>query len=165
MLTRLALMTAISLAVALPAAAQTPFGGLSPEGRARLAAAMARDESPAHTAAIQRARQRVLDLLSADELDSDAIADAQEQERRLVMQEHARAHERMRDAYEDLSASDRKAFAAAVRLRQQRISAELARTKDRMQQIDQLMEYQMRRLAQARARQRQQGARQASQDQ
>lgn len=167
MLSRKLTALGIACALAVPAAAQTPFGGLSPEGRARLAAAMASDETPAHSAAVARARARVLELLAADKLDIDAIEEAQREERRLVLQEHARAHARMRDAYEDLSASDRKAFAAAVRLREQRIRAQMAAAKDRMEALDRLMDYQMQRVAEMRARQRaqQQRARQVADEQ
>ena len=154
MLSRLILAAALAAAFGGAAAAQTPFGGLSPEGRAILAEAMAREDVPAHNAAIMRARTRVLELLAASELDIDEIEEAQEEERRLVMREHARAHARMRDAYEQLSASDRKAFAAAVALREARMRAQMAQAKDRMERIDRLMEYQMRRVAEMRARER-----------
>lgn len=155
---------ALALGTAVPAASQTPFGGLSPEGRARLAAAMAREEQPALNAAIMKARAKVLDLLSAEELDADAIADAQKEERRLVMQEHARAHARMLDAYKGLSAGDRQAFAAAVKMREARIRMEMSRARDRMEKLDQLMEYQAQRMAQIRAQQRRGASQQVSED-
>lgn len=167
MLSRTLLAVCLVCALAAPVAAQQPFGGLSPEGRARLAQAMASDDSPASSAAIAKARSRVLDLLAADRLDIDAIAEAQREERRLVMQEHARAHARMREAYEDLSASDRQAFASAVRMREQRMRAQMAAAKNRMEALDRLMDYQMERVAEMRARQRaqQQRARQVADEQ
>ncbi|MBZ6377489.1 hypothetical protein B5C34_04670 [Pacificimonas flava] len=159
---------AVALCIAAPAAAQQqPFGGLSPEGRARLAGAMSAEPSPGYSAKVAQARSRVLDLLGADDLDIDEIAEAQQQERELVMKEHARAHARMRDAYEDLSASDRKAFAQALKLREQRLRAQMAQAKDRMEAIDRLMRYQAQRVAeiQQQQRARARAARQVSEQQ
>ena len=166
MLKRFLIPAAALVAAAAPVAAQqTPFGGLTPQGRAILAEAMSTKSSPATAAAIARARGRVLELLAAERLDLEAIDDAQREERRLVLQEHAQAHARMRAAYQKLSTSDRQAFANAIRLREARMRAEMAAAQNRMNELDRLMDYQMRRVAEIRARQQQQsGARTVSQD-
>jgi hypothetical protein len=154
-----------ALAFAAPASAQQqPFQGLSPEGHQRLAAAMSAEASPGYSESVARARAKVLELLSAETLDLEEIAEAQAEERRLVMREHARAHARMRQAYGDLSLADRRAFAQALQMREQRLRAQMAAAKDRMDMIDRLMRYRAERVAQARQQQRGNAARQVSEE-
>ncbi|MBV7257291.1 hypothetical protein KCG44_10900 [Pacificimonas sp. WHA3] len=154
MKTHLIFAALIGLAIGAPAAAQQPFGGLSEEGRAILAAAMTRQHAPGHDQAVSRARARVLQLLSAEELDVNAIAEAQRAERTLVMRDHARAHERMLTAYEKLSSSDRRAFAAALAYREARVRQQMERARNRMELLDRMMVRQQRNLENMRSGQR-----------
>ncbi len=146
----------IALGVAASAQAQQPFGGLSQEGRAILAEAMTKQDVPGHDEDVRRARLKVLQLLSAEKLDIDEIAEAQERERELVMKDHARAQSRMRDAYEKLSREDRQAFAAAMAYREARVRQRMELAKDRMQMLDRMM------ASQRRAAERRAGARNVS---
>ncbi|MGB3721400.1 MAG: hypothetical protein WA979_01105 [Pacificimonas sp.] len=132
------------LTVTGTAAAQQPFGGLSQEGRSILAEAMTKQDAPGHDEDVRRARLKVLRLLSAEKLDIDEIAEAQERERELVMKDHARAQSRMRDAYEQLSRQDRQAFASAMALREARVRQRMKLAKDRMHMLDRMMAQQQR---------------------
>ncbi|MHB9880446.1 hypothetical protein ACSMXM_12425 [Pacificimonas sp. ICDLI1SI03] len=133
------LAAAMVIGLASGTAAQQPFGGLSAEGRATLAAAMAKEEIPGHDEEVRAARTKILSLLAADELDLDAIEDAQKAERQLVMQDYARAAARMRAAYADLSVADRKAFATMMAMRERRMQQRMKLAKDRMERFDRMM--------------------------
>ncbi|MEO0499723.1 MAG: hypothetical protein AAF205_04085 [Pseudomonadota bacterium] len=138
-MSRFALPALFAAAASAPVAAQQPFGGLSLEGRQALAAAMVKESVPGHDEAVRRARMRVLELLAADELDLDAIAEAQATERQLVQRDHARAQARMRDAYAELSREDRQAFAAAMATREARIRRRMQLAQDRVEMLDTIM--------------------------
>ncbi|MFN3371612.1 MAG: periplasmic heavy metal sensor [Sphingomonadaceae bacterium] len=89
------------------------FGNVSPEGRKVLVEAMRMSKED--RAAIIAQRDRINELLAADRLDVAALRRAMEAERRLVDHHHARRQAAMLDAFQKLSAEDRKAFAADAR--------------------------------------------------
>lgn len=127
--------TALAVLVAAPAAAgqnHWAFEGVSHQGRHLLAEAMAQTTDTEHGAAIRAARTRMLEILMAPTLDLAALARAQAEERKLVMQEHARAQARMRVAYQHLSDADRRAFAENMREREQKVAERMGRARERM---------------------------------
>ncbi len=107
------------------------FAGMSPEGMAIMGKAMKRDRS--NTADIMKARRHVLELISAERIDIDAIRRAQAVERKLVMEKHARAQEKMLRAYQQLSLEDRRVFAEGMRLREERMLRYMQNARERME--------------------------------
>ncbi|MBS3960608.1 MAG: hypothetical protein KGZ61_02055 [Sandarakinorhabdus sp.] len=88
---------------------------MTPEGRQIMRDAMRKGHDPAQRAAIQEARNRVMTIVSADRLDVGALRSAMEAERRLADQRHARRQANMVEAFQKLSAEDRRAFVADAR--------------------------------------------------
>ncbi len=113
---------------------KAPFEGMSPQGAAVIAEAMQAQRIPSNAEEVRRARQKVLDLISAEKLDIDAIRKAQAEERSLAIKEHARAQEQMLKAYQRLSLQDRRAFAAGMRVQEERMMQHLARARERMKE-------------------------------
>ena len=111
---------------------KAPFADMSPQGAAIIAQAMQAQRIPSNAEEVRRARQKVLDLISAEKLDLDAIRRAQAEERALAIKEHARAQEKMLKAYQRLSLQDRRAFAEGMREQEERMMQHLARARERM---------------------------------
>lgn len=127
---------------------KAPFADMSPQGAAIIADAMRQERIPTNAEEVRRARQRVLDLISAEKLDMDAIRKAQAQERAIAIKEHARAQEKMLKAYQRLSLSDRRAFAEGMHEQEERMMQHLARARERMKYVEErqkLDQEQMRR--------------------
>lgn len=117
-----ALMLALAL-FAAPVAAQMPahegggraamlMQGVSPQGQKILRDARRASADPASWGQIRAARDKVQALLAADRLDVPALKKAMEEESRIVEAGHARRRAGMLEAFQKLSAADRKAFAA-----------------------------------------------------
>jgi uncharacterized membrane protein len=111
---------------------KAPFADMSPQGAAIIAEAMQAQRIPSNAEEVRNARQKVLDLISAEKLDIDAIRKAQAEERSLAIKEHARAQEKMLKAYQRLSLQDRRAFAEGMRAQEERMMQHLARARERM---------------------------------
>jgi uncharacterized membrane protein len=119
------LLLATALLLAAPALAQSPpppdpqarayrfqrgdLASVSPEGRRILAQAIR--GSREDRAAVMAARDRINQLAAADQLDVAALRRAMAEERRLVDAQHARRQAALLEAFQKLSAADRKAFA------------------------------------------------------
>ncbi len=114
---------------------KTIFVDMSPEGANIIAEAIKAPQIPSNVEEVRRARQRVLDLISAESLDIAAIRKAQSEERSLAIKEHARSQEKMLKAYQRLSLSDRRAFARGMREREERIKKHMDRARDQMQHL------------------------------
>ncbi|WBX83855.1 hypothetical protein [Sphingosinicella microcystinivorans] len=113
---------------------KAPFTDMSPQGAAIIAEAMQAQRIPSNAEEVRKARQKVLDLISAEKLDIEAIRKAQAEERALAIKEHARAQEKMLKAYQRLSVQDRRAFAAGMREQEERMMQHLARARERMKE-------------------------------
>ncbi|WP_374598791.1 hypothetical protein [Sphingosinicella sp.] len=111
---------------------KAPFADMSPQGAAIIAEAMQAQRIPSNAEEVRKARQKVLDLISAERLDIEAIRRAQAEERALAIKEHARAQEKMLKAYQRLSLQDRRAFAEGMREQEERMMQHLARARERM---------------------------------
>ena len=165
---------ALALAIAAPAFAQTPpappahpepkrdviihrmspgmksfhhmdrFEGMSAEGRAALREAMKPRHSPQDREAVRAARQRVLDLIAAERLDVAAVRRAQAAERELVVKQHERQQEAMLAAYQKLSLADRKAFAAGMRDREERMLESIKKARERIDEMEKRMRERMK---------------------
>jgi len=94
---------------------QRGMQSMSPEGQAIMQDAMRKGHDPAQRGALQDARNKVMTIVSADTLDVRALRSAMEAERKLVDQQHARRQANMLDAFQKLSATDRKAFVTDAR--------------------------------------------------
>lgn len=113
---------------------KAPFTDMSPQGAAIIAEAMQAQRIPSNAEEVRKARQKVLDLISAEKLDIEAIRRAQAEERALAIKEHARAQEKMLKAYQRLSVQDRRAFAEGMRAQEERMMQHLARARERMKE-------------------------------
>lgn len=113
---------------------KAPFADMSPQGAAIIADAMQAQRIPSNAEEVRKARQKVLDLISAERLDIEAIRRAQAEERALAIKEHARAQEKMLKAYQRLSLQDRRAFAEGMRAQEERMMQHLARARERMKE-------------------------------
>lgn len=118
---------------------KAPFADMSPQGMALIGEAMKRERIPANAEEVRKARQRVLELLSAERLDIGAIRRAQAEERAVAITEHALAQEKMLKAYQQLSVEDRRAFAEGMRMQEERMTKHMARARERMQQVQEQM--------------------------
>ncbi|MBB4631863.1 hypothetical protein [Sphingosinicella soli] len=116
---------------------KAPFAEMSPQGAAIIAQALQAQRIPSNAEEVRKARQKVLDLISAERLDIDAIRKAQAEERALAIKEHARAQEKMLKAYQRLSLQDRRAFANGMRAQEERMIQHLARARERMKDAQQ----------------------------
>ncbi len=97
------------------------FPGVSPEGKKILLDAMRDPNAKPQREELKAARERVATILSADNLDVNALRRAMDQERKLVDDGQKARQDRMIAAYQKLSAADRKAFAADARQMRDRI--------------------------------------------
>lgn len=125
---------------------KAPFADMSPQGMAIISEAMKRERIPANAREVARARQRVLDLLTQPRLDLDAIRKAQAEERKLAIQEHAVAQDRMLRAYRQLSLEDRRAFAEGMREQETRMLQHMERARERMRQMEERMQRDVERV-------------------
>ena len=94
-----------------------PFAGMSEAGRRTMMAAMwpggAADKADHDR--VRASRDRMLDLLSADRLDTAALRRAMDDEREAANAMRARRQAAMLQAVQSLSVADRKAFVADAR--------------------------------------------------
>ena len=116
------------------------FAGLSLQGQAIMREAVRQRRSPKEAEALRAARQRVLALIAADRLDIAAIRRAQAEERRIVMEGHARQQEALLDAYRKLSPADRKAFAEGMRRREARMDEHVRTMRSRIERMNRIEE-------------------------
>ena len=109
------------------------FGNMSPEGQRTMTEAMraARpaDRDAAHDA-VRAARDRMMALLSADRLDVAALKRSMDAERESVNAMKVRQQTAMLEAFQRLSAADRKAFVAGARSMRQRIEQKMGDRRD-----------------------------------
>lgn len=120
------------------------FEGMSAEGRAILRDAMKPKHNPQDREAVRAARQRVLNLLTAERLDVAAVRRAQAAERELVVKQHERQQEAMLAAYQKLSQADRKAFASSMRDREERMLESLKKARERIDEMEKRMRERMK---------------------
>ena len=107
------------------------FAKLSPEGRETMRAAMKVDRTP-DRAAIEAARNRMLDVLAADRLDVAALRSAMAAER-AAAETRGEAHQAaMLAAFQKLSAADRKAFATSMRDMHVKMEGRMKEIRERM---------------------------------
>lgn len=97
------------------------FAGMSPEGRRVMSAAMLGTDSEPMVEAARAARERVLQALEADPLDPQALGDAMRAEDDIYIAQLNQRRQRLLVAYGQLSAADRKAYAAASRAERRRM--------------------------------------------
>lgn len=107
------------------------FENLSPEGRETLRAAMKVDREP-NRATIEAARGRMLDVLSADRLDTGALKSAMAAERAAADRQGEAHQAAMLAAFQKLSAADRKAFAASMRDMHAKMEQRMKEMRERM---------------------------------
>ncbi len=100
---------------------------MSAEGRQIMRDAMRKGQDPAQRTAMQDARNAVMVIVSADKLDVNALRKAMEAERKLVDQQHARRQANMLEAFQKLSAEDRKAFVTDARAGRDRMKQRMER--------------------------------------
>jgi len=106
---------------------QRGMTSMSAEGRQIMQEARRKGNDPTQRAALQEARTNVMTLLSADQLDVNAVRRAMDAERKLVDQQHARRQANMLEAFQKLSAEDRKAFAADAHAGRDRLKQRMER--------------------------------------
>lgn len=140
----------IAALLSMPALAQTPadgpsplpahgmrmergamFGAVSPEGRRILGDAM-RSVTREDRMALRAARDRINDLVAADQLDMAALGQAMAAERRLVDALHARRQAALMAALPKLSREDRQAFAEDARAGRDNVEARAAQWRQRL---------------------------------
>lgn len=134
------------LAVAVPAAAQTPppaaqaprrgdgnpmFAGMSDAGRAAMRAAMRGSNPHSDQAVTAAARDRMLAVLDAEALDPVKLKRAMDDEREAATTAKVRRQAAMAVGFQQLSAADRHAFVANARAMRERMDGKVARWKER----------------------------------
>lgn len=90
-----------------------PFAGMSQAGRRAVIGAMRSD--PADRDRVRTTRDRMLDLLSAERLDTGALRRAMDDERDAATAMHTRRQGALLQALQGLSVADRRAFVADAR--------------------------------------------------
>lgn len=100
------------------------FAGMSDAGRTVMRDAMrGAGDRRADRAAVRAARERMLDLLGADRLDTAAIKRAMDEEREIANDSRARAQAALLTGFARLSVADRRAFVADARAMKGRMEA------------------------------------------
>lgn len=108
------------------------FPSMSEAGRETMRTAMrGGDDRREDRDAIRAARERMLTILEADRLDTGALKRAMEDERRIAENSHQRRQAAMMQAFQQLSAADRKAFVADSRAMKDRMESRIERWKQR----------------------------------
>lgn len=108
------------------------FGGLSEAGRATMRDSMRAGGGPrADRDAVKAARDRMLTVLDADNLDTGALKRAMDDERRAAQAGHDKRQAAMFAGFAKLSIADRKAFVADARAMRTRMEARVDRWKQR----------------------------------
>lgn len=92
------------------------FAGLSEAGRSTMRDAMKAGGNPrAERGAVKAARDRMLEVLDADKLDTSGLKRAMDDERKAVQIGHDQRQAAMLAGFSKLSVADRKAFVANAR--------------------------------------------------
>ena len=147
-------LLAVALSAALPLAAQggppqpgmragdgmmrgphpQPFAGMSEAGRRAVMNAMRPDGPSDRTdhERVRAARDRMLQILSADRLDSQALRHAMDDEREAANTMKARRQAALLQVLQDLNASDRKAFVDDARAMRGRFEGRMGMMKRHM---------------------------------
>jgi uncharacterized membrane protein len=102
------------------------LAGLSPVGRATMRAALRGVDAQGDHASTEAARDRMRAALEADRLDSVALKRAMDDERESVNAAKTRHQAAMLAGFQQLSATDRKAFVATARMMRARMGERTA---------------------------------------
>lgn len=109
------------------------FSGMSEAGRTTMREVMraGAEDRRAGRDAVRAARDRMLAVIEADQLDTAALKRAMDEERNVAMASHDRRQSAMLAGVSKLSIEDRKAFVSGARASREQMAARMDRMRER----------------------------------